>query len=245
MKHLWLILFVIPLFGQSPCDDEKYLKLREEIKKDPIAVNDLDFDYFASFAKKCKKFKRDALRKEEGEIKKTLSETKKPCDEEERNKLDEGSQERKKFDKNCRKYIREKNLKFADENINKLKSSGSYNKGDYNSNAGRELAQYLLNAYDEYKGEGGYSSPSLSFGDAQKRGCNIYGKIKFVEYGEDYKVKFVSYGENLKVKYVDFGESQAGNWKVVEFGERYKIKVVEYGEDFTVKTVSYGQGCNQ
>ena len=52
----------------------------------------------------------------------------------------------------------------------------------------------------------------------------MYGKIKFVEYGEDYKVKFVSYGENLKVKYVDFGESQAGNWKVVEFGERYKIK---------------------
>ena len=27
------------------------------------------------------------------------------------------------------------------------------------------------------------------------RGCHLYGKIKFVEYGEDYKVKEVTFGE--------------------------------------------------
>ena len=77
------------------------------------------------------------------------------------------------------------------------------------------------------------------------RGCHLYGKIKFVEYGEDYKVKFVKYGEDLRIKYVSYGEDKVGKWKVVEYGEDYKIKIVEYGEDYKVKDVWYGQGCDQ
>ena len=73
--------------------------------------------------------------------------------------------------------------------------------------------------------------------------CTIYGKIKFVEYGEDYKVKFVDYGEDLKVKYVDYGEDKEGRWKTVDYGEKVKIKVVDYGEDFKVKEVEYNEGC--
>jgi len=64
-------------------------------------------------------------------------------------------------------------------------------------------------------------------------GCHLYGKIKFVEYGEDYKVKFVKYGEDLKIKYVRYGEDKVGKWKIVE-----------YGEDYKVKDVWYGQGCD-
>ena len=59
----------------------------------------------------------------------------------------------------------------------------------------------------------------------------VFGKIKFVDYGEDYKVKFVDYGEDLKVKYVSYGEKNVGKWKSVDYGEDYKIKVVRYGED--------------
>ena len=66
-----------------------------------------------------------------------------------------------------------------------------------------------------------------------QKACNVYGKIKFVEYGEDYKVKYVSYGED-----------KIGNWKAVEYGEDYKLKVVKYGEDFKAKEVDYGEGCN-
>ena len=102
-------------------------------------------------------------------------------------------------------------------------------------------------ASESTEGGGGssdYSSPSSSFGTGGNKGCHIYGKIKFVEYGEDYKVKFVDFGENLKIKYVEYGEDSIGNWKMVEYGEDYKIKIVSYGEDLTVKTVSYGQGCN-
>jgi hypothetical protein len=73
--------------------------------------------------------------------------------------------------------------------------------------------------------------------------CEIYGKIKIVDYGEDYKVKIVTYGEDLKIKWVDYGEDNKGKWKKVEYGERFKIKWVEYGEDFTIKEVTYGEGC--
>lgn len=75
------------------------------------------------------------------------------------------------------------------------------------------------------------------------KGCHVYGKIKFVDYGEDYKVKFVDYGEDLKIKYVDYGENSKGKWKTVDYGEDFKIKIVKYGEDIKVKEVDYGEGC--
>ena len=81
------------------------------------------------------------------------------------------------------------------------------------------------------------------FGISQKA-CNVFGKVKFVEYGEDYKVQFVDYGEDLKIKYVNYGEDNVGNWKVVDYWEDYKLKVVKYGEDFKAKEVDYGEGCN-
>src|SRR5688572_15767312 len=82
----------------------------------------------------------------------------------------------------------------------------------------------------------------LSFNkkDSTGKGCHVYGKIKFVDYGEDYKVKFVDYGQDLKIKYVDYGEDKEGCWKTVDYGEKFKIKIVDYGEDFKVKEVDYG-----
>jgi hypothetical protein len=73
--------------------------------------------------------------------------------------------------------------------------------------------------------------------------CEVYGKIKFVDYGEDYEVKIVDYGEDVKIKMVDYGEDNKGKWKEVDYGEDHKIKIVDYGEDFKVKYVDYGEGC--
>jgi len=73
--------------------------------------------------------------------------------------------------------------------------------------------------------------------------CEIYGKIKIVDYGEDYKVKKVDYGQDVKIKWVDYGEDKKGRWKEVDYSEDYKIKWVDYGEDFQVKFVDYGEGC--
>ncbi|MFT4602082.1 MAG: hypothetical protein ACI857_002268 [Arenicella sp.] len=73
--------------------------------------------------------------------------------------------------------------------------------------------------------------------------CEVYGKIKFVDYGEDYKVKKVDYGEDVKIKWVDYGEDDRGKWKEVDYGEDFKVKWVDYGEDFKIKIVDYGEGC--
>lgn len=73
--------------------------------------------------------------------------------------------------------------------------------------------------------------------------CEVYGKIKIVDYGEDYKVKKVEYGEDVKVKWVEYGEDDQGEWKEVTYGEDFNIKWVEYGEDFSIKIVTYGEGC--
>ena len=76
------------------------------------------------------------------------------------------------------------------------------------------------------------------------KGCHVFGKIKYVTYGEDYKVKIVTYGEDLKVKIVKYGSDKVGNWEIVDYGEKFKVKIVDYGEDFKVKLVDYGEGCN-
>ena len=73
--------------------------------------------------------------------------------------------------------------------------------------------------------------------------CEVYGEIKIVDYGEDYKVKKVDYGEDVKVKWVDYGADSKGEWKEVDYGEDHKIKWVDYGEDFKIKIVDYGEGC--
>tara|TARA_B110000003_G_C16601494_1_gene515834 strand:+ start:339 stop:1481 length:1143 start_codon:yes stop_codon:yes gene_type:complete len=84
----------------------------------------------------------------------------------------------------------------------------------------------------------------LPFFGIGQNSCHVFGSVKFVDFGEDYKVKFVDFGEDLNVKFVDFGATEKGKWKTVNFGERYKIKIVDFGEDFKVKIVDFGHGCN-
>ena len=92
----------------------------------------------------------------------------------------------------------------------------------------------------------GLSSFSSSENDGESTGnpaCEVYGEIKIVDYGEDYKVKIVDYSEDVKVKWVEYGADDKGEWKEVDYGEDHKIKWVDYGEDFTIKIVDYGEGC--
>jgi hypothetical protein len=127
----------------------------------------------------------------------------------------------------------------------RAKSEQKYTKKEANINQAKNCLS--ISALALLLGAAAYSesyASTLSSGTGKPKGCHVFGKIRFVEYGEDYKIKFVNYGENLRVKYVNYGESQVGNWKTVNYGEDFKLKIVKYGEDFTVKTVSYGEGCN-
>lgn len=76
-----------------------------------------------------------------------------------------------------------------------------------------------------------------------KEGCQVFGRIRFVEAGEDYKVRFVNAGEDLRVQYVSVYPNSVGKWQVVEVAEDYRIKIVQAGEDIRVREVIAGEGC--
>ena len=78
-----------------------------------------------------------------------------------------------------------------------------------------------------------------------QKGCNVYGKIKVVDYGEDYKVKFVDYGEDLKIKYVDYGEGEVGKWKTVDYGEDFNPARFLFLRLLTPTTTPMGLGCGE
>lgn len=73
--------------------------------------------------------------------------------------------------------------------------------------------------------------------------CDIYGRIKIVDSGEDYRVRVVTAGEHVRIKYVDYGERSQGLWRLVESGENYRIKMVTAGEHFRIREVTAGYGC--
>ena len=73
--------------------------------------------------------------------------------------------------------------------------------------------------------------------------CMVYGKIKFVEFNEDYRVKIVNFNEDVKVKFVDRFHERSGRWEIVDMFEDYKIKLVKYDPDFTIKEVDFFEGC--
>ena len=71
---------------------------------------------------------------------------------------------------------------------------------------------------------------------------SVFGKIRVVSIGEDYKVRVVGIGESLRVRKVSIGADRPGLWQMVTIGEDYKIRYVSIGEDFTIRFVSIGDG---
>lgn len=63
----------------------------------------------------------------------------------------------------------------------------------------------------------------------------IYGKIKLVSSGEDYKVKIVDWDADLNIEIVSWDEKHKGKWKIVKYSPDYKIKLVKSGQDFSIR----------
>ena len=56
MKHLWLILFVIPLFAQNPCQDKEYQRLKNRIENYGYnSISTREWDYFKHKDEQCSK----------------------------------------------------------------------------------------------------------------------------------------------------------------------------------------------
>lgn len=73
--------------------------------------------------------------------------------------------------------------------------------------------------------------------DCKFRGIPLYGKVKVVERGADFKVKIVSSFPDLKVKLVESFPDKCGKWKFVESFPDFTVQFVESFPDFTIKYV--------
>lgn len=73
--------------------------------------------------------------------------------------------------------------------------------------------------------------------DCKFRGIPLYGKVKVVERGADFKVKIVSSFPDLKVKLVESFPDKCGKWKFVDSFPDFTVQFVESFPDFTIKYV--------
>jgi len=216
--------------GDNPCTDTEFLRLKELYNNDEIDAFSEEGRRYRAKLTECKESDYYEGKYTGQPTKRTYNTYSKPA-------MSEYEKQMLEIEKE--KLAITKRQQLQDEIDRAKKQKKERNKAAFDALMG--IAANYASDKSDYSSP---SFPSLSIGSGGNKGCNIYGKIKFVEYGEDYKVKFVDLGANLKVKYVEYGEDSQGNWKAVEFGEDYKLKIVSYGEDFTVQTVSYGQGCN-
>ena len=78
--------------------------------------------------------------------------------------------------------------------------------------------------------------------DCTYKGKKLFGKVRIVQYGEDFTVRAVTYSEDFKIQHVSYSQTECGKWQFAEYGEDFKIRFVEYSEDFKVKFVEYSPG---
>ena len=66
--------------------------------------------------------------------------------------------------------------------------------------------------------------------------ASVFGRIQFVDYGEDFKVRIASWnGDADKTIDIVTGDaSSSGKWKIVSRNPDYKIRIVHCYEDFSV-----------
>lgn len=86
------------------------------------------------------------------------------------------------------------------------------------------------------------SSQASKLGGCIYRNKQLFGKVKIVDYGADFKIQLVDYGADLKVRKVDYGANKCGVWQFVDYGADFKVQIVDFGSDFKVQFVEYGEG---
>ncbi len=78
--------------------------------------------------------------------------------------------------------------------------------------------------------------------DCTYKGKKIFGKVKIVEWGQNFQVKTFTWGADIHVKVTNGVQRNCGEWQFVEWGEDFSIKIVDYGQDFSIQYVTYSPG---
>ncbi|WP_017863266.1 hypothetical protein [Leptospira santarosai] len=73
-------------------------------------------------------------------------------------------------------------------------------------------------------------------------GVKLYGRVRVVSIGEDFRVTVVRDGEDLKVESGMINPDSCGRWQFVNIGEDFKIRYVDLDADFTIRLVTNGAG---
>lgn len=73
-------------------------------------------------------------------------------------------------------------------------------------------------------------------------GVKLYGKVRIVKMGEDFKVEVVRHNEDLKVEAGSENPNSCGRWQFVNIGEDFKIRYVDHNGDFKIRNVDHGAG---
>jgi hypothetical protein len=70
----------------------------------------------------------------------------------------------------------------------------------------------------------------------------LFGRVREVSIGEQYKVRVVNAFEDLRVRKVSLGADGPGRWEMVTIGEDFTVRFVDIGEDFTIRWVDAFEG---
>ena len=88
------------------------------------------------------------------------------------------------------------------------------------------------------------STVRSSFETKKEIAYKLYGRIKIVNYGEDYAVRIASNAPDLDVCLVEISQyaNRPGYWMIVENNEDFRVRFVQYAEDISIQFVSNGGG---
>ncbi len=70
------------------------------------------------------------------------------------------------------------------------------------------------------------------------KGIPLYGKVREVNIGADFKVEVVNIGEDLRVEKVSIGAHRCGQWEFVDIGEDFTVEFVDISPDFKILFVN-------
>ena len=86
------------------------------------------------------------------------------------------------------------------------------------------------------------SNTNTQLNDCTCKNKVLFGRVKVVKSGADFKVKIVDSFPNLRVKKVKEFPIHCGEWQFVNSGEDFTIEFVSFIPDFTIMYVEQFSG---
>jgi hypothetical protein len=87
-----------------------------------------------------------------------------------------------------------------------------------------------------------FLTPSKPGADCRCGGVQMFGKVKVVTHGADFKVQVVEHSPDLNVQRVQRFPDRCGRWQFVDANPDFTVQFVEHFPDFKIKFVDHFPG---